>query len=111
MRRDDLQRRAGDEQDGRNDNRHPGNPNNDWFLQNVRLKDALASKGYDVNYAWGIGNHGQKMGGAIFPEMWRWLWRNQPVSTDPNDPVERSFRHPRAPASTAPQKEVQDDRQ
>ena len=26
------------------------------------------------------------------PEMMRWLWRDGPVSTDPNDKVERSFR-------------------
>ena len=81
-------------QDGRNDIRRPGNPNGDWFYQNVRLMNALTKKGYDVNYTWGIGNHGQKQGGAIFPEMMRWLWRDQPVSTDPNDPVERSFRLP-----------------
>ena len=27
----------------------------DWFLQNVRLMEALTEKGYDVNYSWGIG--------------------------------------------------------
>lgn len=81
-------------QDGRNDNRRPDNLKKDWFYQNVRLKDALEKKGYDLNYTWGIGNHGQKQGGAIFPEMMRWLWRDQPVSTDPNDAVERSFRSP-----------------
>jgi enterochelin esterase family protein len=83
-------------QDGRNDNRgmrgDTYNPKRDWFLQNVRLVSALTKKGYDVNYVWGIGNHGQKQGGAIFPDMMRWLWRDQPVSTDPNDKVERSFR-------------------
>jgi enterochelin esterase family protein len=88
-------------QDGRNDNRglrgDTYNPKRDWFLQNVRLVSALTKKGYDVNYAWGIGNHGQKQGGAIFPDMMRWLWRDQPVSTDPNDKVERSFRGPAAP--------------
>ncbi len=89
-------------QDGRNDNRRPGRPNNDWFLQNVRLMNALTKKGYDVNYSWGIGNHGQKQGGAIFPEMMRWLWRDQPVSTDPDDMVERSFRHPARPPGAAP---------
>ena len=89
-------------QDGRNDNRRPGSPNNDWFYQNVRLMKALTAKGYDVNYAWGMNNHGQKMGGAIFPEMMRWLWRDQPVSTDPNDMVERSFRAPVASTSITP---------
>ena len=90
-------------QDGRNDNRRPDNPRMDWFLQNVRLMKALSAKGYDLNYSWGIGTHGQKQGGAIFPEMMRWLWRDQPVSTDPNDQVERSFRQPPiSPASADP---------
>src|SRR5512134_1237864 len=75
-------------QDGRNDNRGVGrggtyDPLRDWFLQNVRLKDALVEKGYDLNYQWGIGRHSQKHGGAILPDMMRWLWRDQPVSTDP----------------------------
>src|SRR5689334_1385420 len=84
-------------QDGRNDNRRPSNLKWDWFYQNVRLAEALTKKGYELNYAWGIGNHGQKQGGAIFPEMMRWLWRDQPVSSDPNDQVERSFRFPARP--------------
>ena len=46
---------------------------------------ALTQKGYDVNYSWGMNNHGQKFGGAIMPEMMRWLWRDGPVSTDPKD--------------------------
>jgi enterochelin esterase-like enzyme len=87
--------------DGRNDNR--GVRKNgaydqtwDWFYQNVRMKDALTEKGYDVNYSWSIGKHGQKHGGTVLPEMMRWLWRDQPVSTDVNDMVERSFREPAA---------------
>jgi enterochelin esterase-like enzyme len=87
-------------QDGRNDNRN-ADPNRDWFLQNVRLMNALTKKGYEVNYAWGMNNHGQKMGGAIFPEMMRWLWRDQPVSVDPNDTIERGLRDPANPASEA----------
>jgi len=83
-------------QDGRNDNRGVGrggayDETRDWFLQNVRLMRALTEKGYDVNYTWGIGRHGQKQGGAIFPDMMRWLWRDHAVSTDVNDEVERSF--------------------
>jgi len=86
-------------QDGRNDNRGVGRNGNydetrDWFLQNVRLMRALTGKGYDLNYTWGIGRHGQKQGGAIFPDMMRWLWRDHAVSTDPNDAVERSFNDP-----------------
>ncbi len=84
--------------DGRNDNRgiRRGvyDEKWDWFLQNVRLMKALTKKGYDLNYTWGMNNHGQKFGGAILPEMMRWLWRDSPVSTDPNDMVERTFRAP-----------------
>lgn len=82
--------------DGRNDNRglRGGRYNQemDWFYQNIRLKDALEQKGYDVNYVWGIGNHGQKQGGAMLPTMMRWLWRDHEVSTDPYNSVERTFR-------------------
>src|SRR2546423_13735469 len=67
--------------------------------QNVRLMKALTAKGYDVNYSWGMNLHGQKMGGAILPEMMRWLWRDGPVSTDPKDMVERGFREPAAKKS------------
>ena len=51
--------------------------------------------GTQHNYTWGMNRHGQAMGGAILPEMMRWLWRDQPLSTDPRDMVERS---PRGPA-------------
>jgi len=86
-------------QDGRNDNRGVGrggtyDQTRDWFYQNVQLMKALSEKGYDVNYQWGIGRHGQKHGGTILPDMLRWLWRDHPVSLDPNDTVERSFNTP-----------------
>jgi len=86
-------------QDGRNDNRGVRGDGNydqtrDWFFQNVRLMQALTEKGYDVNYAWGMNKHGQKMGGAILPEMMRWLWRDHAASTDPANSLERSFNEP-----------------
>jgi enterochelin esterase family protein len=85
--------------DGRNDNRGVGrggnyDPKRDWFLQNVRLVEAMTKKGYDVNYSWGIGLHGSKQGGAQLPEMMRWLWRDHAVSTDVTDKVERAFNKP-----------------
>jgi enterochelin esterase family protein len=88
-------------QDGRNDNRGTRrggeyDARRDWFLQNVRLVEALTKKGYDVNYVWGIGLHGQKQGGAIFPDMMRWLWRDHPVSVDVNDKLQRAFNRPAA---------------
>jgi enterochelin esterase family protein len=92
--------------DGRNDNRglRGGRYDEkmDWFYQNVRLMRALTQKGYDVNYSWGMNRHGQKFGGAILPEMMRWLWRDGPVSTDPRDTVERSFRQPAAKGTESP---------
>ena len=90
-------------QDGRNDNRALGkdgkhNEKLDWFAQNVRLVDALTKKGYDVNYVWGIGQHSPRHGGAILPDMMRWAWRDNGVSTDVRDAVERDFR--RVPGET-----------
>lgn len=85
--------------DGRNDHRGQRrrgryNENWDWFVQNVRLVEAMTEKGYDINYSWGIGLHGQAQGGVMLPEMMRWLWRDHGVSTDVNDMVERSFNVP-----------------
>jgi len=86
--------------DGVNDNRGlrrsdaSYDPERDWHYQNVRMVEALTKKGYDVNYSWGIGLHGQKQGGAALPEMMRWLWRDYPRPSDPKNMVERSFRGP-----------------
>lgn len=88
-------------QGGRNDNRGVGrsggayDQRRDWFYQQVRMMEALRDKGYDLNYNWGINTHGQRMGGPLLPEMMRWLWRDHPVSTDPNDKVERLYNEPR----------------
>jgi enterochelin esterase-like enzyme len=86
--------------DGRNDNRGQSSGGvyseaRDWFYQNVRMMQAFTAKGYDVNYAWGVNKHGQKMGGAILPEMMRWLWRDHEFSSDPKDALERSFNMPK----------------
>jgi len=91
-------------QDGRNDNRGVGrggvyDETRDWFRQNVKLAEALTERGYDVNYAWGIGRHSQKHGGAMLPDMLRWLWRDHPVSVDEKNAVERSFNRPAAGAA------------
>ncbi len=85
-------------QSGRNDNRGERrgkyDPEWDWFLQNNRMVAALSEKQYDMTYTWGIGNHGSQQGGAILPEMMRWLWRDHGASTDPENKVERSFNVP-----------------
>jgi enterochelin esterase-like enzyme len=75
-------------QDGVNDNRVAvPQPQLDWHIQNQRLLDALTDKGYDVSYTWGIGLHGMKQGGAILPEMMRWIWRDFPR----DDAIDRDF--------------------
>jgi enterochelin esterase family protein len=83
-------------QDGRNDNRgqrrrRPYDPEWDWFLQNTRMVEALTEKNYDLNYTFGIGRHSSAHGGAILPDMMRWLWRDHGYSTDPEDTVERGY--------------------
>ena len=86
-------------QDGVNDNRGlrgrgPDaryDPNWDWHSQNIKMAEALTEKHYDVNYTWGLGTHSNKQGGAIMPEMLRWLWRDYPRPDDPKDPSNRTF--------------------
>jgi enterochelin esterase family protein len=90
-------------QDGTNDNRgmRPDEsgkmiykPDWDWHAQNIKMLAALTEKGYDVNYAWGIGTHSNKQGGAILPDMLRWLWRDYPRA--PDDPHDATNRTPLA---------------
>jgi enterochelin esterase family protein len=77
-------------QDGANDNRAVRgegptatyNPERDWHAQNRKMVAALTEKGYDVNFTWGVGTHSNKQGGAILPEMMRWLWRDYPRPDD-----------------------------
>jgi len=85
-------------QDGLNDNRGtkhgkaPYDPKWDWHAQNIKMVAALTEKGYDVNYCWGIGTHSNKQGGAMLPEMLRWLWRDYPrPADDPSDDSNRKL--------------------
>lgn len=76
-------------QDGMNDNRgrRRGAYDStwDWYTQNVKMVAALQEKDYDFNYVFGIGTHSNKHGGAVMPEMMRWLWRDMPRLDDPAD--------------------------
>jgi enterochelin esterase family protein len=86
-------------QDGVNDNRGlrgeganaTYNPDRDWHAQNIKMVEALREKGYDVNFTWGIGTHSNKQGGAILPEMLRWLWRDYPRPDDARDTSNRTL--------------------
>jgi hypothetical protein len=55
------------------------------------MVEALTEKKYDVIYVWGIGTHSGKHGGAIMPDMIRWLCRDYPRKEDPKDSSNRSF--------------------
>lgn len=88
-------------QDGLNDNRGRGrngegdyDPKRDWHAQNIKMAAALTAKGYDLNYCWGIGTHSNKQGGAMMPEMLRWLWRDYPRTDDPKDDSNRKLLEP-----------------
>ena len=84
-------------QDGSNDNRGTRrgqsdyDPKWDWHAQNLKMADALTEKGYDLNYCWGIGTHSNKQGGAMLPEMLRWLWRDYPRPDDPQNDSNRKL--------------------
>ncbi len=87
-------------QDGLNDNRGMRgrgpdakyDPKWDWHTQNIKMAAALTEKKYDLNYTWGLGTHSNKQGGAIMPEMLRWLWRDyERPKDDPKDATNRGF--------------------
>jgi enterochelin esterase-like enzyme len=73
-------------QDGSND---LNNSHGNWFLANQQMLSALdwanrnadekRTEGprYDVRHEWGDGAHNGRHGGAIFPDVMRWLWRDQ----------------------------------
>jgi enterochelin esterase-like enzyme len=89
-------------QDGLNDNRgrrRGGEYDSkwDWHAQNIKMVATLTEKGYDVNYTWGVGTHSNKQGGAIMPEMLRWLWRDYPRTDDPQDDTNRRLFVPANP--------------
>jgi enterochelin esterase family protein len=93
-------------QDGVNDNRGlrrgQYDPTRDWHAQNIKMVQALTEKKYDVNFTWGIGTHSNKQGGAIMPEMLRWLWRDYPRTDDAKDPSNRTLLGAPEAAKTAP---------
>ncbi len=62
-------------QDGENDNNiYCG----DWWMANQTLERALTFSGYEVNHEWGTGPHSPQHGGAIMPNVLRWLWKDFP---------------------------------
>lgn len=79
-------------QDGSNDlNNEHGN----WFLANQQMLSALqwananadrtgvAGPRYDVTHVWGDGAHSDDHGGALLPDILRWLWRDARTTMNP----------------------------
>ena len=65
-------------QDGAKDNRNERNPKRDWHLQNQAMVAALDEKGYDAKHVFGQGGHSDNHGGALMPDILRWMWRDYP---------------------------------
>ena len=63
-------------QDGEKDNRNPRNTKRDWHLQNKAMVAAFEAKKYDMKYVFGEGAHSDNHGGAILPDILRWIWRD-----------------------------------
>lgn len=62
-------------QDGVND---LDNLHGSWPISNQQMAAALEFAGYDYRFEMGQGGHNGKHGGAILPDMLRWLWRDHP---------------------------------
>lgn len=74
-------------QDGSND---LSNEHGNWFLANQQMLSALEFANanadrnkipgprYDFNHVWGDGNHSDDHGGALLPDMLRWMFRDWP---------------------------------
>ncbi|GAB2505695.1 alpha/beta hydrolase-fold protein [Pseudoxanthomonas sangjuensis] len=72
-------------QDGSND---LDNEHGNWFLAKQQMlaslqwanaeadRNGVAGPRYDVAHAWGDGGHSDAHGGALLPDILRWLWRD-----------------------------------
>jgi len=49
-----------------------------WPLANQEMASALAYRGYDFRFEFGVGGHTLKHADALLPETLRWLWRDSP---------------------------------
>lgn len=65
------------------------NEHGNWFLANQQMlaalnwananadRNSVPGARYDVNHVWGDGAHSDAHGGALLPEILRWIWRDQ----------------------------------
>ncbi len=49
-----------------------------WTLGNIAMESALMFARYDYRFEMGAGGHDLTQGGAIFPDILRWIWRDYP---------------------------------
>jgi len=49
-----------------------------WTLGNIAMDSALMFARYDYRFELGAGGHDLSYGGAIFPDILRWIWRDYP---------------------------------
>ena len=68
-------------QEGEND---LDNLHGSWPLANRQMAAALKFADYDYRFEMGDGGHNGQHGGAILPEMLRWLWRDYPKKNSGN---------------------------
>jgi enterochelin esterase family protein len=59
-----------------------------WTLGNIQMESALMFARYDYKFEMGAGGHDLAQGGAIFPDILRWLWRDYPGVKGAGDPSE-----------------------
>jgi len=71
-------------QDGVNDLRSPNNLERDWHIPNQKMVAAFQEQGYDMAHVFGAGGHSDDHGGAMLPEMLRWIWRDYPGIDEPD---------------------------
>jgi len=50
----------------------------DWWMANQEMERALTFAGYEVNHAWGEGQHNSRHATEIFESAMRWLWKDYP---------------------------------
>jgi enterochelin esterase family protein len=72
-------------QDG---NKDLSNEHGNWYLANLQMlsafeyanakadKDGTLGSRYEVNHQWGDGAHSDQHGGALLPEILKWIWLN-----------------------------------
>ena len=53
------------------------NEHGSWPLGNLQMQAALKFANYDHRFYWTKSGHTSDEGGALFPEIMRWLWRNK----------------------------------